>query len=45
MRGKKERRKIVRGGEKKKGLRFPVFRRSEVVNQRIKVGIIDDSYE
>ena len=30
---------------KKNGLRFPVFRRSEVVSQRIKVGLLDKSYE
>ena len=30
---------------KKKGLRFPVFQRSEVVSPRIKVGLLDESYE
>ena len=39
-----ERRKIVRGG-KGKGFRFPVFRQSKVVSPRIKVGILDESYE
>ena len=43
-----ERRKAVRGREKKKkrkGLRFSVFRRLEVVSSRIKVGLLDESYE
>ena len=31
--------------KKKKGLRFPVFRLSEVVSPRIKVGLLDESYE
>ena len=34
-----------KGGKKGKGLRFPVFRQSEVVSPRIKVGLLDESYE
>ena len=49
MRGKKkEEEKSVRGGErgkKGKGLRFRVFRQSEVVSPRIKVGLLDENYE
>ena len=39
--------KSVRGEErnkKGKGLRFPVFRRSEVISPRTKVGLLDESY-
>ena len=32
-------------GKKKKGLRFLVSRRSEVDRSRIKVGLLDESYE
>ena len=48
MTKKKERRKTVRGGKRKnerKGLRFPMFRQSKVVSPRIKVGLLDESYE
>ena len=38
MEGKKKK-------KKGKGLRFSVFRRSEVVSLRIKVGLLDKSYE
>ena len=41
-------RKTVHGGKGKKvgkGLRFPVFRLSEVVSPRIKVGLLDKSYK
>ena len=47
--GKKERGgKTVRGGKEKikgKGFIFPVFRRSKVVSPRIKVGLLNESYE
>ena len=49
IRGKKEREgKSMRGGKrgnKGKGLRFSVFRLSEVVCPRIKVGLLDESYK
>ena len=32
-------------GKEKKRLRFLVFRQSKVVSPRIKVGILDESYE
>ena len=38
----------MRGGEsgkKRKGFRFHVFRRSEVVSLRIKVGLLDENYK
>ena len=47
-RGKKKKEKSVCRGErgnKGKGLRFSVFRRSEVVSPRIKVGLLNESYE
>ena len=31
--------------KEKKGLQFPVFRLSEVVTPRIKVGLLDESYK
>ena len=31
--------------KKRKGLRFPVFQWSKVVSSRIKVGLLDESYE
>ena len=31
--------------EKKKGFRFPMFQQSEVASPRIKVGLLDESYE
>ena len=46
---KKKREKENRAwrSKKRKGkwLRFPMFQRSEVVRQRIKFGILDESYE
>ena len=50
----KKKRKSIKGGggrsdpcveEKIKGLQFPVFRRLEVISPRIKVGLLDESYE
>ena len=43
----KEKRKTMHGGErkKKKKLQFFVFRQSEVVSPRIKVGLLNESYE
>ena len=40
---KKERKEKKK--EKRKGFRFSMFRRSEVVSSRIKVGLLDKSYE
>ena len=31
--------------KKRKGLQFPIFRQSKVVSPRIKVGLLDESYE
>ena len=44
--GKKEKEKRKEKGESRLcTLRFPVFRRSEVVSPRIKVDLLDESYK